>query len=337
MEARDRIIGLICIGTWVLAYRENESIKYVIDSIASEILWIIESFPIVDEVVSIWNEYPNATLLTGLGLAYFLWKWSEKYNSWKKKKRFENKDFDDILSVSCSYITPSWDFIIENEAEWPIDNFFRWEEEIGALIRERSKYTSAKNIIIKLPERQEWVIYEKLRSNYQVYADRQNVLWDATDAQMWVLKNRIVFISVLTKEPKFKIQDDETVTQATWKLLETADTKSEIRLLTFPEKDLKLTLNWCKNFAKSMWSTTQGILDCLCNDENDNCQILDAFIRYKLRKQINSDANQDTVSLLRWPTHRKRFVAMAQVSRYYEDWWAHMKTRIWVPIRPRLP
>lgn len=316
MEKSRDILLPFAIAWWILAIDktlEHYNIR-VIDTLLNQ--WIPREISVLVQE----NSFAIGVLVA---LWFYIW-WKYKWaaNEKKKRKKIETKEHGDMLSASFSFITPRGNFIIDDLFTDPIDAIFSDEADIGRLIHNSVKNTSPENIVAQFDsETAEKHVYSRLAMSQKAMGRYRNTPEEAAEATAWIEQEKVKFIGVLTKEPKFKTLTDEDWTKKVVTVRpkeQEAETKSKVRLLFFAEEILNKLIYWCDQVTEVYPSI--NVLDALCEDKDDTCEIVDAFIKYMLqhnKKYIDECHSND---LLKHLTDRKRFVAMAQVARHYKRW-----------------
>ena len=309
MEIRAKLWVIATVWACTVLVRTNPEIQEVINQVKELADQNIYTKEAVFFVSQIW-ELAATALLT----AWFI-------KSDKNKSKQEgidallNLEHHKSFSIMTLDIARDGRLYPENQQDQDISTYFPWEQRaIANIIQDRAKeldYTT-NCVIIPLTEIEWKRIYPKIRDNQSIF--QEDKLQTITNRFYGINRKGLAFLAVLSKAPRYRTRKDWSIEIVNDK--NGADTSSKIRLLTVRKDLVEKTLEWCKEQDSGDY-----ILECICRDKAWCCEVVDDYIRYMLKDNINYVDNKTPVNnLLRDPLWRIHMVAIAQIARHIKNW-----------------
>lgn len=329
MKLSPRSIWWAIFFWWYIIYQISPLIKHFVDDIVVRSDNIIKSVPHLKEAVEFQEENFTQAVLVW---AVVTWVWSLVWGAWEdfdNKRKFERRDYSHMLWVPVMWIHwESWELKIKNEVEEPWNKLLEWEAHIQKMILNAVRKVNKKDLVLELPEKDEWEIYRRLRENKNIFAGRENALEEAAKWVLGVPVKSVKFIWMLTREPQYTLDSQTKHAKELSSNKEEPYTKAQTRLSMFPEIQLNEIIKWCEERDRSMAGQSkrypQWVLHTICQDTNDCCPELDLLVCHLLQKNCHLNEDEGVTSALKFPTYRKKILTMTHVARAYSQKRAHL-------------
>lgn len=316
MALRERAVWLWVIALGVLWYENSEKFRNIIDWGSSTTFDLIESSELAKRVAEINEDYSTPTIIAGIIIAA-TWGYVVKIlQSGAEERKFNRMDYSDMINISYTYIEDDGNIKIENELEWNLSSIFEKEPIVLRIIRRSEKDTNWSSIALKFQDEQQWwQVYERVRDHPQLLWWKINITQTHARKKSWESLEDIEYIWILTKWPQYTLDQERNLREVEWK--DVPHTKAEIRFLPFLLSEIQSAIEWFESQREDS-ENIDDVINKVCTDTDSNCELTNDFIAYML------DWKQQESLNFKYPTYRKRIVALAHAAREYYHWRPHL-------------
>jgi len=312
---KERAIALSTATLLVTSYNYVPKIRKIVDqtlSNISEALWwwakiLYEGFEFAKDnellVILIWWAI--------VGLWEIIVRNKNSYKEWKK---FKMKNYEWMLNISIMYI--DWnEFEIETDVKVHLSELFEYEPIISKNILDSSRKTTHNNSILKFKDEDiAWWVYNRLRSHIKLFWGRIDATKRAKRSLSGNKEDDNIFIGVLTKEPQYKIINEDEIIEVERK--EIPNTKSQVRLSVFPEIEIQSAIEYLEYESKENGIDIYTYLAEVWEDKNGTCPKMTKFIAYMLDLDSYKTITHKEIPL-KSRAHRIKFSTFLQVVNEY--------------------
>jgi len=314
---KQRAAGLAVVAAWVVWYENIPNFRKAVDWGTSQVFDIIESSELAQRVAELEDTYSTPTLIAWAIAATTLVYVGKILQNSISERKFNRMDYSDMINISYTDIRNNGNIKIENELEWHLPTIFGNEPVVLKIIRTAAKDTDSSNIVLKFrSEQQWWQVYERVRDHPQLLGWKINITQSHARRKSWEKLEDIEYIGILTEWPQYTVDEERNLREVEGS--EIPHTKAEIRFLPFLASEILSAIEWFKDQCREHESI-DDVIDKVCTDKDSCCELTDDFISFML------DWKQQEDFSFKYPTYRKRIVALAQAAREYHHWRPHLK------------
>lgn len=291
--------------------------RKVVDWGTSQVFDIIESSELAQRVAELEDTYSTPTLIAwAIAATTLVYVWRILQNSVSERK-FNRMDYSDMINISYTDIKNDGTIKIENELEWHLPTIFKNEPVVLKIIRTAAKDTDSSNITLRFRNDQQWwQVYERIRDHPQLLWGKINITQTHARRKAGEEMRDIEYVWILTEWPQYTVDEQKNLREVEWN--EIPHTKAEIRFLPFILPNIITAITWFED-KKREDESIDDVMDKVCTDKDSCCSLTDEFISYMLNGQQQDDLN------FKYPTYRKRIVALAQAAREYYHKRPHLR------------